>query len=579
MSDSAPSLHCQFSRYFADSSDVQKHANGRVISHPRGKLLGGSSGINLNVWTHASQRDIDDWGELGNEGWSWAEIFPYFAKSEKYFPPSAAAIAQYGLSEIDPSLHGQKGPVKNSFPTFYGDFQSTWDPTYKNLSITLNGDPKDGLALGPYENLANFDPATATRSFAATAYHVPNAERPNLRVLTDALVNQVHFASRQSKRQPLTATGLSFTVDGKKYVANARREVILSAGTFQSPQLLELSGIGSKIILRTLGITVLKDNPNVGQNLQDHLIIPLGFQAAAGELTQESLRDPNLLAAVVAQYAQNKTGPLATIGPVALLSLSQILGSLPGQPISTQDIARHRFEADPNCPPGELKQHNLTFRKLLDSNEATGQVLTLAGGVSPRFSAHSAQVFGAVDPAISPDHYFSLFGVLEHPFSRGSVHITCADPAVLPAVDPNYFSHPLDLAVSAAIALHLQTLASTEPLAAKLAGHGTVLQPGYESFTPVNAAHQVKKTFLTSFHPLGTCAMLPAARGGVVGPRLKVYGTTNLRVVDASVFPLMVRSNLQTLVYAVAERAAEWIQEDGGEKKSKRKRRRGELRR
>lgn len=551
-----------------------------MISHPRGRLLGGSSGINLNVWTHASQRDIDDWGELGNEGWSWKEIFPYYAKSEKYFPPSATLIAQYGLSEIDPSLHGQQGPVNNSFPTFYGDFQSTWDPTYENLGITLNGDPKGGRALGPYENLVNYDPITATRSFAATAYYLPNAERPNLRVLTGALVEKVHFASRKSKKKPLTATGLSFTVDGKKYIAKARREVILSAGTFQSSQLLELSGIGDESILRPLGITVLKNNCNVGQNLQDHVLIPLGFQTAPGEFTRESLRDPALLAAVVAQYAQNRTGPLATGGPIALLSLSQILGSLPGQPISIHDIVGDQLIAETTYSSGKLDQRDLTLRKLLDGNEATGQVLCLAGGVNPQYSDNPAKVLGAVDPADGPDHYFSLFGVLEHPFSRGSVHVTSTDSAVLPTVDPNYFSHPLDLAVSAAIALHLQALAQTKPLAAKLAGDGTVVQPGYELLTPFNAADQVKKIFLTSYHPLGTCAMLPAAHGGVVDSRLKVYGTNNLRVVDASVFPLMVQSNLQTLVYAVAERAAEWIQEEAEkaeEKYVRRNRRRGEL--
>lgn len=526
--------------------------------------MGGSSGININVWTHASQRDIDDWGELGNEGWSWAEIFPYFAKSEKYIAPSATAIKQYGLSEIDPSLHGQQGPVKNSFPTFYGDFQSAWDPTFKNLGITLNGDPKNGLALGPYENLVAYDPATATRSFAATAYYAPNAERPNLQVLTDALVNKVLFASTDRRqRQPLTATGLSFTADGKEYVAKAKREVILSAGAFQSPQLLELSGIGSKSILEPLGIPVLQDNPNVGQNLQDHLMIPLGLQAAAGELTQESLRDPDILAAVAAQYAQNQTGPLATVGPLALLSLSQILQSLPGQPISKKQITRQRqrHRADRNCPPGERKLRELTFRKLLDDNEATGQFLGFPGGVTPQFSANSTQVYGGVDPATSPNNYITIFGILEHPFSRGSVHITSADPTVSPAIDPKYFSHPLDLAVSAAIALHVQTLAQTEPLSDKFAGQGSVFQPGYEPLTVTNAADRVLKTFITGFHPLGTCAMLPAGRGGVVNSRLKVYGTTNLRVVDASVFPLMVRSNLQTLVYAVAERAAEWIRE------------------
>lgn len=457
--------------------------------------------------------------------------------------------------------------MKNSFPTYYSDFQSTWDPTYRNLGITLNGDPKNGLALGPYENLAAYDPTTATRSFAATAYYLPNIERPNLKVLTNALVNKVLFASRKRRKDPLTATGLCFTVDGKTYEAKAKREVIVSAGTFQSPHLLELSGVGGKRRLKRQGVPVLIDNPNVGENLQDHLLIPLGFQTVPGELTQESFRDLTVFAAVIAQYQQNKTGLLATIGPLALLSFPQILSTLPHPPpITIEKITRlqHQAKLHGSRRHGR-KQSELTFRKLLDSNEATAQILTVAGGISPQFSNNTTLSYGGVDPTTSPNNYYTLVGILEHPFSRGSVHITSPDPTTPPAINPNYLSHPLDLSIASTILLHLQSLARTEPLASKLAGKGTVFQPGYDPLlTPADAARQVQSHLLTEFHPLGTCAMLPATRGGVVNSRLKVYGTTNLRVVDASIFPLMVRSNLQTLVYAVAERAAEWIREDAG---------------
>ncbi len=532
-----------------------------MISHPRGRILGGSSAINLGVWTHPSRKDIDDWGELGNEGWSWDEIFPYFLKSETYSPPSAAAAARYGLTQLDPSLHGRDGPVQVSFPTFYNSWQSTWDPTFENLGVTLNGDPKDGRAFGPYENLVSYDPKTATRSFAATAYYAPNAKRPNLKVLTDAHVSRVLFAARKSTEEPLTAVALSFTAHGGNYTVKAKREVILSAGTFQSPQLLELSGIGGKSTLEPLGITVRKENPNVGRNLQDHVMVPLGFQAAAGEVTREALRDPAVQAAVFAQYAQNRTGPLATVGPAALLSLRQIINSLKHQPVAANRIRRHKRHGATDGGRGGREQYELTVRKLFDDGETPVQIFSLDGGVSPQFSASSRQIFAPLDPATNPDQYFTLFGILEYPFSRGTVHITSTDPQTRPAVDPNYFSDPFDRLVASAMALHLQTLARTAPLADKLEGHGTVFQPGYEGLTASNVFDRVKKTFLTSFHPLGTCAMRPEASGGVVDSRLTVYGTTNLRVVDASVFPLAVRSNTQSLVYAVAERAAEWIKE------------------
>lgn len=537
----------------------QVHGHNRVISHPRGKLLGGSSGINICFWTHASQKDINNWGELGNDGWSWDSIFPYFAKSETYSPPPAAETKEYDINYIDPSLHGTHGPVKDSFPPYYGDLEKAWAPTYKNLGITLNGDPKNGLALGPYDNLLALDPKDATRSFAATAYYRPNAHRPNLKVLTNALVNKVIFAP-QKGHEPLVATGLCFTSQGKKYVASAKREVIVSAGTFQSPHLLELSGIGNKRLLKSHGIPVLKDNPNVGENLQDHILIPLGLKAAPGEATAEALRNPLVAEAVLETFNVNHTGPLSTYGPSAFLSYAQILSSFKETPHSQNRLAKTPLGGFK--VPGLHKQHQLVLDKLLDPREATAQELYLAGGISPQNSANSATLF-AVDPATNPDNYITFFGVLEHPFSRGTVHLTSPNPSTYPSINPNYLSHPYDILISSAITLHLQTLAQTSPLADKLAAAGTAYQPGYRRLTQGTVADHIRSSFITEYHPIGTCSMMPEREGGVVDARLKVYGTRNLRVVDASVFPLMVRGNLQTLVYAVAERAAEWILEDG----------------
>lgn len=529
------------------------------MAQPRGKILGGSSGVNINFWTHASQKDINDWGKLGNKGWSWNEIFPYFIKSETYFPPTLDETNNDGFSFIDPALHGEHGPVKNSFPPFCGNISTSWNPTFETLGIHLNGDPKNGLALGSYNNLVTYEPKNASRSFAATAYYKPNARRPNLKILTDALVNKVVFGPVGDNREPLVASGLSFTAQGKKYIVGVTKEVIISAGTFQSPQLLELSGIGGKDLLTTHGIEVLKDNQNIGQNLQDHLVVPLGFQAAEGEATSEAFRNPDVFAAALETYRANHTGPLATGGPSALLSFAQILssskiGPVPYEKLTATNLARKDF-------PGLNHQHQLVLQKLLDPYEASVQELALTGGITPKFADNSTLLF-SVDPVTAPNSYFSIFGILEHPFSRGSVHIISTNPTVAPAIDPNYLSHPLDLIVASAIALHLQTVAQTQPLASHLKNSGTVYQPGYKRLTEQNVADHVRSTFITEYHPIGTCAMQPAHQGGVVDERLRVYGTKNLRVIDASVFPLQVRANLQTLVYAVAERAADFIKED-----------------
>ncbi|MCJ1269005.1 hypothetical protein MMC22_008893 [Lobaria immixta] len=541
----------------------QTHGNNRVVAHPRGKILGGSSGVNLNLWTHASQKDINDWGKLGNKGWSWDTIFPYFAKSEKYIPHTAQEGLENEASYIDPTIHGKNGPIKNSFSPFQGNFNAAWDPTFETLGIRLNGDPKDGLALGAYHNLLSYDPINASRSFSANAYYSPHAKRPNLKILTDALVNKIIFASVTDYGTSLVATGLSFTARGKKYAVNASREVIISAGTFQSPQLLELSGIGNKSLLDAHGIKVLLENPNVGQNLQDHLLIPLGFQAADGEFTTEAFRDPKVFTAALETYHVNHTGPLTAASPSALLSYAQILtssqrGPVPGRKLTASNTASKSGGED---TPGLSEQYDLVLRKLLDPNEASAQELFFTGGENPQFGDNISLLF-QTDPVTTPDSYFTMFGILEHPFSRGSVHITSPDPTVASAIDPNYLSHPLDIVVTSSIALHLQTVAQTQPLASHLKNGGTVYQPGYQRLTEQNVAEQVRDTFSSEYHPIGTCAMQPAHKGGVVDERLRVYGTKNVRIVDASIFPLQVQANLQTLVYAVAERAADFIKAD-----------------
>ena len=303
----------------------QAQGNGRIIDQPRGKQLGGSSAINFNFWTHASQQDIDDWGALGNPGWSWNELFPYFLKSENYHAPPAAVSEQIDTTFINPALHGKGGPVQNSFPPFYDDFYRAWEPTYKALGLGPTGDPKGGLAIGAYSTLLTIEPQNASRSYAANAYYKPNAHRSNLKVLTGALATKILFKART---KPLVATGLSYIVDGSSYSAFAKREVILSAGTFQSPHLLELSGIGRRSLLEPLGIKVLHENPNVGENLQDHILLPLAFETAPGEPTFESLRNETVFNEALAEYTNNHTGPLAAGTTNSYVSYAQILEAL-----------------------------------------------------------------------------------------------------------------------------------------------------------------------------------------------------------------------------------------------------------
>ena len=303
----------------------QTHGNNRVVNHPRGKQLGGSSAINFNYFTHASQQDINDWGKLGNPGWSWNELFPYFLKSENYSSPSASISEQVDTTFIQPPLHGENGPIQDSFPLFYDNFYKAWEPTYKYLGLGPTGDPKGWIAIGAYTTLLTIDAKNASRSYAGNAYYKPNAARPNLKVLTGAFATKIVLAAFKT---PLIATGVTFTVSGNTYTASAPGEVIVCAGAFQAPQILELSGIGNMSLLKSKGIDVLYDNPNVGENLQDHILLPLAFEAAPGEVTFESLRNTTYFANALAEYTANHTGPLSSGTCNAYVSFGQILAAL-----------------------------------------------------------------------------------------------------------------------------------------------------------------------------------------------------------------------------------------------------------
>ena len=243
----------------------QVHENGRVIGHPRGKQLGGTSAINYLYWTHASQLDIDDWGKLGNKGWSWDELQPYYLKSETYNSPTAEISNQIDTTYIEPSVHGTGGPVQDSFPPFFDDFFTSWVPTYKNLGLGPTSDPRDGLGIGGYNTIVSAAPQNASRSYSANAYWKPNSARPNLHVLINAHATRIVF---DPDTKPLRATGVAFIANNQIYTAYSKGEVIVCAGTFQSPQLLELSGIGGAELLDKLDIGVVLDNANVGENLQ-----------------------------------------------------------------------------------------------------------------------------------------------------------------------------------------------------------------------------------------------------------------------------------------------------------------------
>lgn len=209
--------------------------------------------MNFLFWTHASRGDIDNWGRLGNDGWSWDELEPYYRKTEAYRNPTRKTEIDLKTKYVLPVIHGTQGPIENTFPDGYGPLDTAWPRTFETLGLAVDGDPRDGLALGGYTNLINMA-EDHTRSYAATAYYGPAAKRENLKVITGAIIDRVLLeATGKSK----IASGVEWATGNETFVTKAKKEVIVSAGTFGSPSILERSGIGSPDLLSLHNIALL----------------------------------------------------------------------------------------------------------------------------------------------------------------------------------------------------------------------------------------------------------------------------------------------------------------------------------
>ena len=335
------------------------------------------------------------------------------------------------------------------------------------------------------------------------------------------------------------ATSLKFSAKGKNYTVIANKEAIISAGTYGSSRILELSGIGSSKNLDKYGTIVLYETDNVGENLQDHALVPLAYEPEDGIFTFDLFNNETFFLEALMEYKANHTGPLSDgFSSSALLSYEQIPPVIDKSKVPKGiDMILSPAQAVTN--PGLAHQYQLTRRKVLDAHESSVQQIVVPNGVTPALAADAAQWLTETLPGT----YSTLFNVLEHPFSRGLVHINSSDPAIYPTVNPNYLGVTVDLEILTNAMLQLQTVARTEPLASLLKGKGTVYQPGFYELNEQNVRAHVKSTLNSEYHPCCTCSMLPRKRGGVVDERLKVHCTSNLRVVDASIFPMQVRAN------------------------------------
>ncbi|KAF2007336.1 GMC oxidoreductase [Amniculicola lignicola CBS 123094] len=483
-----------------------------------------------------------------------------YQKFETYNAPSTILSDKINNKYIDPSLRGTSGPIETSFcEADFAWHQDAWPKTCINAGYPQPCDPRTGSALGGFNQLTTVDPKTVQRSYSASAYYEPNASRSNLSVLTNALVAKIEFD--KSGYGNAKATGVQFMVENETYTVRANKEVIVCGGVVKSPQLLELSGIGSSALLQRVGVDILVDNPGVGENLNDHAATAISLAVKDEYPTGEVvIRSPEIAQQAMEAYLTHKTGPFTnaptTTGFASLAMVDPDLKN-PKEHINALVAEYHKANPDKDL----AGRAPLLAKQLLDPKEACAQIVFLPLGADASKGDRTAELF--IHDA--PGNWITLGSSLTRAFSRGSVHIDSSDPKVHPLIDPAYLEHPLDIDIAARSVLHSLTLAEYEPLASKLkrdeGGH-VILHPGWKG-GPIKdmevAKELVASNTVTQYHPVGTCAMLPREKGGVVDSELRVYGTTNVRVVDASIFPTHVQGNIVSLVYAVAEKGADLI--------------------
>ncbi|KAF2501630.1 choline dehydrogenase [Lophium mytilinum] len=522
----------------------QKSLNGRVINHPRGKVLGGSSAINAMSTVYPSQKMFDLWTELGNTGWDRNTMAPYYKKFQTFHQPSAELAKELDIDYMDYALYGKDGPVQTAISSFTMPLTRLLGATLKALGHKATKDPISGEAVGAYSCPSYIDPRTATRSHAGVAYYEPVKSRPNLHLKENALVEKIVFEKPTDGL--VIATGVQYTINGIRHISHASREVILCAGAFGSPALLELSGIGDPALLTSLNIPVVIANPNVGENLQDHVMTTLTAEVLNPSDSLDSLRDPTKLAEAIAAYTTHRSGPLSA-GFSAMAYLP-----VPGDAATLASLVSTHLTNAPDPLPGPQR---------LQAQHLASTLLSPTPDSMLSLSAAAVEIFPIHSP--SGTNSISLVPALMHPLSRGTVHVVSPSPSNPPQINPRYLSHPLDLDVFARHLLFCNSLFSSQPLTSMLKEGGKrTPQQGLQTLEEAKA--YARERAVTQFHPCGTCAMMPLARGGVVGEKLVVHGTGNLRVCDASVFPIVPKGPVTSSVYAVAERGADLVREDLG---------------
>ncbi len=460
----------------------QDHLAGRRIPVPRGRVLGGSSSVNGMVYFRGHPKDYDDWAAMGNKGWSYADVLPYFIRSEdnEEYPGSP--------------YHGHSGPmhvsdIKNPNPLnqVFADAMSSLQ--FRHQSDFNGPDPEGyGLRQGAIKD--------GRRESGVTAFLKPAMNRPNLKVITGAVVARVLLDGKR-------AEGVEILVGSETQRINATREVILAGGAIGSPQMLLLSGIGDPAALRRLGVMPTYELPTVGQNYHDHIAANVQMWSENPESYGVSLKSLPRGAWNIVEYLTSRSGPFAS----NVFELHAVIRSMAG--IDRPDLQVVFQPARRNQGPFPLPL----------------------------------------------GHGFAISIVELYPKSRGNVALSSADPRAVPLIDPKLMSASEDFdPIVRGLKLARRIFAA--PAFSRY--QATEFLPGPTVTEDAQLKDYIRNTAATTHHPCGSCKM-GIGDDAVVTPELKVKGIEGLRVADASVFPMLIGGNTNAPVVMVAEKASDMI--------------------
>jgi choline dehydrogenase-like flavoprotein len=466
------------------SSEPEANTNGRRIPVPRGKLLGGSSAINGMAFVRGQAQDFDTWAQMGNLGWSYEEVLPFFKRMERYEGGG------------DDRYRGRDGPLRVTNPEPRDAIFQALIEAAGEIGIPHNPDYNGASQEGIVMSQATI--ARGRRMSTARCYLDPIRQRQNLHVETGALTEALLLDGKR-------CTGVRYRVGGMVREAGAAREVVISTGTINSPQLLELSGIGQPERLKQLGIEVRHALPGVGENLRDHYAPRTRWLVGKKWITYNDRGRGIPLVYQALRYALLRRGMLASVGA----------------PMRAFVRSREGLEA-PDLLLGWVP------------------MLTVPGPNGPRIAKQSG---------------FTCYAHPMRPESKGAIHITSADPRRPPAINFNFLSAPPDAELTVA-AIRIARAIMTAPAMATL--QLTEAAPGTDRTTDDEIIDWVKQTAETTYHPVGTCKM-GSDPMAVVDAQLRVHGIRGLRVADASIMPTLTSGNTNAPSIMIGERAADMV--------------------